>query len=393
MSSDSAYVKDRLIAKTLSGLEETLAEELTALGAQDVWPTSRAVEFSGDTALLYKVHLWCRTATRILKPIATFQAADSDELYRAVGRIDWSQYLEADSTLAIDAVAIDSGFANSMFVSQRAKDAIVDQLRARTGKRPSVDTADPDLRLNVHIHGPKATLSLDASGEPLGRRGYRIEGGKAPLGEVLAAGIVRLTEWDMASPLIDPMCGSGTIIIEAAMMARDLAPGLRRRFGFMRWKDYDAAIFKRLHQEALAAGRPRTACEIVGSDIDRRALAEAKANAERAGVADDIRFEQKTFENQRPPQPPGVMVANPPYGERMAMADINAFYTGLGDALKRNYQGYAAFILTGNPDAAKHIGLRTSRRIKLFNGPIECRLLRFELYQGSRKRKYTPPDS
>jgi len=287
---------------------------------------------------------------------------------------------------------IDSGFDNSMFVSQRAKDAIVDQFRARTGRRPSVDTADPDLRLNLHIHGPKATLSLDASGEPLGRRGYRTEGGKAPLGEVLAAGIVRLTEWDMASPLIDPMCGSGTIIIEAAMMARNLAPGLRRRFGFMRWKGYDAALFKRLHQEAIAVGRPKAPCEIIGSDIDRKALAEAKGNAERAGVAADIQFEQKSFENQMAPQPPGVMATNPPYGERMGMADINAFYAGLGDALKRNYQGYAVFILTGNPDAAKHIGLRTSRRIKLFNGPIECRLLRFELYQGSRKQKYTSPD-
>jgi len=393
MTSDLAQrITGRLTAKTLSGLEETLAGELTALGAADVWPGNRAVEFSGDKKLLYKINLWCRTATRILLPIAAFPADSSDRLYQGVANIDWAPYLDPDMTLAVDAIAIESSFDNSLFVAQRVKDAIVDQFRKRNGKRPSVDADNPDLRINIHIHGDKATLSLDSSGGPLTRRGYRIEGGKAPLSEVLAAGIVRLTEWDMASPLIDPMCGSGTIVIEAAMAARNIAPGLlRKQFGFMRWKDYDEAPYRQLVREARQAVKANLPVEIVGSDIDRHAIDEAKANARRAGVEGNIRFEVKPFDKQTPPPALGTVVMNPPYGERMAVKDIEAFYESLGDVLKQKYEGYTAFILSGNPDAAGHIGLRTSRKMKLFNGPLECRLLRFELYKGSRKSKYQSP--
>jgi putative N6-adenine-specific DNA methylase len=394
MNSDSAQrITGRLTAKTLSGLEETLAGELTALGAADAWPGNRAVEFSGDKELLYKVNLWCRTATRVLLPIASFPASDSDQLYQGVAEIDWAKHLDPEMTLAVDAIAIESAFDNSLFVAQRVKDAIVDQFRKRSGKRPSVDADNPGLRINIHIHGDKATLSLDSSGGPLTRRGYRIEGGKAPLSEVLAAGIVRLTEWDMASPLIDPMCGSGTIVIEAAMAARNIAPGiLRKQFGFMRWKDYDEAVYRQLVREARQAVKADLPIEIVGSDIDRHAIDEAKANARRAGVEGNIRFEVKPFDRQTPPPSPGTVVMNPPYGERIAVKDIEAFYESLGDILKQKYQGYTSFILSGNPEAAGHIGLRTSRRVKLFNGPLECRLLRFELYKGSRKSKYQSPE-
>lgn len=393
MNSESAQrITGRMTAKTLSGLEETLAGELTALGAADAWPENRAAECSGDKQLLYKTNLWCRTATRILLPIAAFPADSSDRLYQGVANIDWAPYLDPDMTLAVDAIAIESAFDNSLFVAQRVKDAIVDQFRRRNGKRPSVDADNPDLRINIHIHGDKATLSLDSSGGPLTRRGYRIEGGKAPLSEVLAAGIVRLTEWDMASALIDPMCGSGTIVIEAAMAARNIAPGLlRKQFGFMRWKDYDEALHRQLVREARQTVKADLPVEIVGSDIDRHAIDEAKANARRAGVEGNIRFEVKPFDKQTPPPAPGTVVMNPPYGERIAVKDIEAFYESFGDVLKQKYEGYTAFILSGNPDAAGHIGLRTSRKMKLFNGPLECRLLRFELYKGSRKSKYQSP--
>lgn len=387
-------ITGRLTAKTLSGLEETLAAELSSLGAADVWPGNRAVEFSGNKQLLYHANLWCRTATRILLPIAAFDASGSDRLYNGVAAIDWGPYLDPDMTLAVDAVAIESAFDNSLFVAQRVKDAIVDQFRKRNGKRPSVDADNPDLRINIHIHGPKATLSLDSSGGPLTRRGYRTEGGKAPLSEVLAAGIIRLTGWDMAMPLIDPMCGSGTIVIEAAMAARDMAPGLlRKQFGFMRWKDYDESLHRQLVRQARQAVKPDLPIEIVGSDIDRRAIDEAKANARRAGVEGNIRFEVKPFDKQIPPPPPGMAVINPPYGERLAVKDIETFYQSFGDTLKQKYEGYTAYILSGNPEAAGHVGLRTSRRIKLFNGPLECRLLRFEMYQGSRKSKYQSPET
>lgn len=379
----------RLVAKTLSGLEEVLARELTALGASDVRPGSRAVEFSGDKRLLYNANLWSRTATRILMPIASFRAAASDQLYRHCSQVDWAEFLDVGGTLAVDAVAVDSAFDNSLFVAQRVKDAVVDQFRAHRGKRPSVNADNPDLRINIHIHGDKATLSLDSSGQSLTRRGYRIDGGKAPLSEVLAAGIIKLTGWNKVLPFIDPMCGSGTIVIEAAMLAENIAPGLSRKgYGFMRWKDYDAALWQSLIKKAKSAIVPELPGEIIGSDIDGAVLKEAKANAIRAGVKKQIRWERKSFSEQSPPEGPGLLVTNPPYGERIAVKEIDALYEMIGDNLKQKYNGYRAFIFTGNMEAIKAIGLRTSRRIKLFNGPIECRLLGFDIYQGSRKKKY-----
>lgn len=376
----------RLIAKTLSGLEEVLASELETLGATDVKQLSRAVEFHGDKRLLYKANLWCRTATRILKPIATFHAADGDELYKRIDHINWLRHLTVESSLAIDAVVSRSGLDNSLFVAQRTKDAIVDQFRKKFDKRPSVDLATPDLRLNIYIHQDLATLSLDSSGEPLQRRGYRTEGGKAPLNEVLAAGIIALTGWDMASALVDPMCGSGTLVIEAALKARRLAPGLvRNKFAFMKWKDFAPALYKAVCDEAAQLALPKLPFEIVGSDKETRQIDDARANAERAGVADDIKFEPAAFEDHTPPEAPGTLVTNPPYGERLKVDDIASLYSQIGDTLKKKYEGYDAFVFTGNREAAGKIGLKASRRIPLFNGPMECRLLKFEMYRGSRK--------
>ncbi len=375
-----------IVAKTLFGLEQVLADELREIGATDIVPGNRSVSFRGGKAELYDANLRCRTATRILRPLATFRVRGADQLYRHAAEIDWLHYLSPTDTLAVDAVIANAPFDNSMFVAQKTKDAIVDRIRNATGRRPSVDTRNPDLRLNIHIVGSEASLALDSSGDPLSRRGYRQGGGRAPLSEVLAAGILALSGWKGDCPLVDPMCGSGTFVIEAAMIARGIAPGLiRPKFGFMKWKDYDSVIFKDLLSRARKRRRVSTSVPIVAGDIDRRQIGLSRANAERAGVKGDIRFETKPLTELQPPTGPGTVVTNPPYGERLSGDRIESLYHEIGDRLKQAYEGYDAFILTGNLEAAKKIGLRTSRRIQLYNGPIECRLLKFELYRGSRK--------
>ena len=388
MTSTAPDTSFRMIAKSLFGLEEVLARELTSLGGEKIRLMNRSVEFVGDKYLLYKTNLCCRTATRILVPIDTFDAPDEGRLYRHINNIDWSAFLTTDMTLAIDAVVNHSNLKNSLYVSQLAKDAIVDQFRETTGRRPSVDLADPDLRINLHIHENIATLSLDASNEPLHKRGYRTAKGQAPINEILAAGILALTEWDQASPLVDGMCGSGTFVIEAAMMARNIAPGIKRQeFGFMRWKDYNPTLFEAVRKEARDSIKPTLPFDVLGSDLNPSRIRQAKTNAQHAGVENDIRFECKPYDRQTPPPPPGTLIVNPPYGERLAVADIAALYHMIGDTLKQNYQGYNAFIFTGNLPAAKNVGLRTSKRIPLYNGPIESRLLKYEIYAGSRKTR------
>lgn len=379
----------RIIAKTLSGLEGVLADELRALGAADVVEMNRAVECTGDRRLLYQAHLWCRCASRILMPIAEFTIAGSDEFYGQVSEIDWAARLSPRSTLAVDAIATHAtGFDNSLYVARLTKDAICDQFRDRTGHRPSVDLAHPDIRVNVHIRGNEVTVSLDASGDPLTRRGYRTDKGQAPINEVLAAGIIGLTGWGGDTPFVDAMCGSGTFVIEAAMRARRIAPGLlRERFGFENWPDSDARLFAQLRKEARRAISPETPCPIVGSDIDGKRIAQARANADRAGVTAGIRLERRPLDKQIPPPGPGTFVINPPYGERMSVQDISALYRSIGDTLKRSYGGYRAYILTSNLAAAKAIGLRTKSRTTLYNGPLECRLLEYEMYEGTRKQK------
>jgi len=379
----------RMIAKTLSGLEDVLAEELRGLGATAVTPRHRSVEFTGDKKLLYAANLWCRTATRILKPMRSFMAGNAEKLYKQVYQIDWTQFLDSSMTIAIDSLVLKSNFDNSMFVSLKAKDAIVDHVRDKTGRRPSVDTDTPDLRINIHMHENRVTLSFDASGEPLTRRGYRKAAGTAPLSEVLAAGILKLSEWDMKSPLVDGMCGSGTIVIEAALMAQNIAPGLMRgEFGYATWKDFDRRLHDRLVNDAVKRMKPDPQAEILGSDIDGRVLKEALGNARRADVAGNIAFKHMSFESIAPPPGPGVLIMNPPYGERMKSADIMALYAMIGDTLKNRFEGYRAYIFSGNSRAVQAIGLRSAKKIKLFNGPIECRLCRFDMYSGSRKAKY-----
>ncbi len=375
-----------MIAKTLLGMEKVLAAELVSLGAKSVVPQSCAVAFEGDMRLLYSANLWCRTATRILLPIKTFHSPSNDVFYREVRAVDWSQFIGPDRTLAVDAFVRNSLFDNSLFAAQLTKDAICDQFQKNFSRRPSVDIADPHLLVNVYIKDNVTTISLDSSGDALNRRTYRPRSGEAPINEILAAGIIYMTKWDTKEPFLDAMCGSGTFIIEAALMARRIAPGLlRRRFGFMNWKTYEHNLMSEVRRQALESMWPDLPGPIIGSDIRPERIREARENAERAGVLEHIRLEQKSFEEQAPPPGPGVLVINPPYDRRMAVEDPGAFYKMIGDTLKKSYQGYKAYIFTGSSEGARHVGLRTSRRIKLFNGPIECRLLHYDIFPGTHR--------
>lgn len=368
-------------ARTLTGLEDVLAEELIALGAEDVRAEGRMVRFMADRRVLYAANLWCRTAIRILRPLGEFAAGNEEQLYEAGRQVDWSQWMPSTATLAVDAAVRSSFTTHSLYVAQRIKDAIVDQFREKTGDRPSVDLREPYLRIAVALNENRISISVDSSGESLHRRGYRKATGEAPVNEVLAAGILALSGWDRQQPLVDPMCGSGTFLIEAAMMARQMAPGLQRRsFGFQRWPSYDKRIFDTLVEEAIAAELPEVSAPINGIDLDPEMTHIAKENARRAGVDENIQFTQGDFfEFNELPASPGTVVLNPPYDERMEVEHIGELYQAIGDRLKRRYGGWTAHVLTGNPEGAKRFGLRASRKTELWNGPIECRLLRFEM--------------
>lgn len=377
-----------MTATTLAGLEQVLAAELEALDVEYIKVGTRAVTFSGNQRQMYEANVWCRTAIRILKPIRNFKAKDENDLYAQVQKIKWSDYLSLDQTFAINAAVSHSTFEHSLFVSQLTKDAIVDQFRKITGQRPSVDTVRPDLRINLHMHENMVTISLDSSGDSLHRRGYRLQTNVAPLNEVLAAGLVALSGWDKKSTFIDPMCGSGTILVEAAMMAQNIAPGLYRRdpYGFESWKDFNKDLFEMTMTTAEAKAKQQPQTKIVGYDIDADYVQAARNNVDNTGLEDVITVEKANFFETRSSAENGIIVMNPPYNERIISDDINLLYKNIGDTLKNNYQGFDAFVFTGNLDAAKNIGLKAARRIPLFNGPIECRLLKYELYSGSRRQ-------
>jgi len=381
-----------LIAKTIAGLEETLAAELTALGAQDVKVITRAVSFSGDNRLLYEANLWCRTALRILKPLYAFPAATNDQLYQNIFNYPWEDIFTVDNTIAIDSVVNDSSFTHSHFVSQKVKDAIADRFRSKTGTRPSVNIENPDIRINIHIYRDVCDVSLDSSGESLHKRGYRVAGGLAPLSEVLAAGLVLLSGWDKQKNFIDPMCGSGTILIEAALIALNIAPGsFKKSFAFMNWKDYDASLWQQIKISALEKHKESNVY-ITGSDIEARVIRSARGNIIEAGLQKVIGLQVSPFADFKPPDGGGVMVMNPPYGERLEQEDIVAFYKSIGDSLKKNYAGYDAWIISSDLNAMKFIGLKPTRKIPVFNGPLECRFMKFSVYAGSKKDMYNKPE-
>ncbi|MGI6478993.1 MAG: THUMP domain-containing class I SAM-dependent RNA methyltransferase [Salinivirgaceae bacterium] len=375
-----------IIATTLYGLENVLAEELNAIGATDISVLNRAVKFRGDNSLLYKSNLWLRTAIKILKPIHAFRANDERQLYSNIKRFGWENYLSIKKSFAVDSVVNSNIFTHSQYVALKTKDAIVDRFRDSTELRPSVDTENPDVRINIHISGTMVIVSLDSSGVMLGKRNYRTEQVEAPISEVLAAGIILLSGWDKKTNVIDPMCGSGTFPIEAAMIAANIAPGLNRKFNFETWLDFDKQLFDKIKKEAVEK-QISSSAQIYGSDIDKKAISISINNARRAGVRDIIKFENKDFFDSENNNKPAFVFMNPPYDERLQIEKVEEFYDEIGSQLKHHYQDNEAWIISSNFDAINHFGLKAEKKIKLFNGKLECRLLHYKMYEGSKKNK------
>ncbi|HPI85735.1 MAG: RNA methyltransferase [Bacteroidales bacterium] len=377
----------KMIAKTFEGFEEILARELRDLGAEDIDLIKRGIHFSGDKKLLYMANYNCRTALRILVPLSSFRASTDAMLYDGVRAIPWEKFLDFRGKFAIDSVISYSTFTHSGYVSLKAKDAIADRFRDKFGKRPDVDNNDPDLRVNVHIFREECTVSIDSSGASLHLRGYRRAQTEAPINEVLAAGLILMSGWDGKTPFLDPMCGSGTILIEAALIAGRVPPGYYRPlFGFERWKDFDRRLWDRVKRECEEAISEPTA-PIIGYDRDEKAILASQANIDEAGVEQFVKVEQADFTTASPPWRSGFLLTNPPYGERIKVEDLKQFYKDIGDVLKQKYAGYTAWLLGSNEEAMKFIGLRPSRRIRVMNGPLECRLAKFELYEGRKGDK------
>lgn len=374
----------QLIAKTFQGLEEVLARELVNIGAEDVTPITRGVQFTGDKKLLYMANYNCRTALRVLLPVSNFKAVDESTLYDGVRQVPWEKYLHHSGSFAIDSVVSYSKFNHSGFVTLKAKDAIADRFRDKFGKRPNVEAKNPDLRVNVHIFRDQCTVSLDSSGASLHLRGYRHAFSEAPLNEVLAAGLILLSEWDGKTPFFDPMCGSGTLLTEAALIAGHVPPGYyREQFGFERWRDFDRDLWYRVKRES-EEDIEEPAQGFRGVDIDDRAVDASLKNINTGGLEKLVHVERADFFKIDPPFPKGFLVTNPPYGERIKVENLAKFYQDFGDRLKQKYPGYTAWVLTYNEESAKYIGLRPGRRIKVMNGPLECRFLKFELYEGKK---------
>ncbi len=376
--------KFTITAKTLFGLEPILAAELEAIGATDIELLTRAVQYQGDQSLLYKSNLCLRTALRILKPIAVFDVHSEEHLYRMVREIDWSQYLTTNQTFAISGTANSRRFTHSKYIALKTKDAIADQFRDRTGIRPDVDNKDPDLWIDVRIADRTCTISLNSSGTTLAKRGYGEQRTAAPINEALAAGIILMMDWDKKSDFIDPMCGSGTFSIEAAMIAGNIPPGRLRHFNFEKWNDFDRLLWKNVRQEALD-NMTEVQARIFANDEDSGVVSIAKQNARHAKVEDHIHFSANDFFETGGGKDHGIVILNPPYGERLEQADIDEFYKEIGTHLKHHFEGYEAWIISGNLEALKKVGLKTSRRIALMNGKIPCKLHKYQLYKGSRK--------
>jgi putative N6-adenine-specific DNA methylase len=375
------------IAKTLHGLENILANELKTIGAENVEVQRRMVSFSGTTETLYRANFQTRTSTRILQPLFSFKARNEEELYGLVKKFDWTTVMDLSHKFAVDATVNSEIFTHSHFVALKLKDAVADHFRDRFGKRPFVDPKKPHIQLHIHISDQDCTVLLDSSGESLHKRGYRLHQDVAPINEVLAAGLIMLSGWDGTTPFIDPMCGSGTILIEAALIARGIAPGIfRKNFGFENWLDFDRAIFEKVfNDESYERDITPT---IIGSDISGRAVDIANSNLRNAGIQKYIDVKKHSLFDFNPPQGPGVVITNPPYGERLKREQINVFYKQIGDCFKQRYEGYNVWMISGNPEALKNFGLHPTKTTTLFNGPIECKYQCFSIYSGSKKAKF-----
>ena len=373
-----------LIAKTFMGLEPVLAKELAQLGASDVQVGRRMVSFMGDKELMYRANFQLHTAIRILKPIKHFKALSADDVYDGVKDIDWSEYIGLEKTFAVDSVVFSEEFRHSKFVAYKVKDAIVDQFRERTGKRPNISISNPDIRLHIHIAEDQCTLCLDSSGESLHRRGYRQESVEAPLNEVLAAGMILMTGWQGDCDFIDPMCGSGTLLIEAALIAHNMAPGLfRKEYAFEKWPDFDADLFDKIYNDDSQEREFHH--HIYGYDIDIKAVNTARLNAKAAGLTSDITVEEQDFKDFVKPREKSIIVCNPPYGERISTPDLLGTYKMIGERLKHQFTGNDAWILSYREECFEQIGLKPSIKIPLFNGSLECEFRKYQMFDGKIK--------
>ena len=370
-----------MLARTSYGLEELLVEELKGIGAKDIQQLNRAVAFTGDKAVLYKANFLLRTALRVLIPLREFTATNERELYQGVQRIDWSKHFHIKQTFAVDATVNSKYFNHSKYVALKSKDAIVDQFRQKTGRRPSVDPKWPEIRIHVYIRDNRCTLSLDSSGFSLHKRNYRNSDHPAPINEVLAAGMLMLAGWKGQTNLIDPMCGSGTILSEAALIAQNIPPGALRnyKYSFMNWRDFDKPLWKSIREEALSK-KKTFEHKLLGYDASPLVIRAAKDQLFQPEFY-PIRFAKSSFEDLKPPVKEGIVIMNPPYGERMGEEEeIANLYKTIGDKLKKDFTGYEAWLITANMEALKSVGLKTAKRLTLFNGPLECRFCKYELY-------------
>lgn len=378
----------KMIAKTFFGFEEILAKELQILGAQEVEQGVRMVRFTGDKGFMYKANLSLRSALKILKPIYSFRATNEQSLYKGVQGIKWANYLNANQTFVVDTTVHSTFFNHSEFVAQKCKDAIVDQFRENTGERPSIDKDFPDLRINIHIDKDQVSVALDTSGAPLNQRGYRKSTNIAPINEVLAAGILLLSGWEGQCDFLDPMCGSGTFLAEAAMIACNIPANINRKeFAFEKWKDWDATLFDQI-MEALLKKVKESHYSIIGYDKAPSAVDKACENIKLANLDEYVKIERENFfETKKKVDGKLHIVFNPPYDERLDI-HMEEFYKNIGDTLKKNYPGTNAWFITGNLEALKYVGLKPSRKIKLFNASIEARLVKYEMYEGSKRTKF-----
>lgn len=373
-----------LIAKTFQGLEPILAKELTALGANEIQIGRRMVSFTGNKELMYRANFGLRTAIRILKPIKHFKALTADQVYNAVKAIEWSDYLDNNTSFAVDSVVFSTEFRHSKFVAYKVKDAIVDYFREKTGSRPNISIVNPDLQLNIHIAENDCTLSLDSSGTSLHRRGYRQEAVEAPLNEVLAAGMIMMTGWHGECDLIDPMCGSGTIAIEAALIARNIAPGVfRKEYAFEKWPDFDQELFDSIYNDD--SGEQEFEHKIYGYDINRNAVDIAARNVKAAGLSKDIEIAQQDFRNFTQPAQKSIIITNPPYGERISTPDLLGLYRMIGEKLKHQFQDNEAWVLSYREECFEQIGLKPSLKTPLYNGSLECEFRKYQIFSGKYK--------
>lgn len=382
-NTDSNY---EMIAKTYHGLEDVLAKELLQLGAQDIKTLRRAVKFKGDLGFMYKANLSLRTAVRIIKPIQTFKVKNETEFYNHISAIDWSDYMTIDQTFAIDSFVNSSYFNHSLYISLKAKDAIVDQFREKCGLRPDVDLEQPDIRLNIHITNDSCTLSIDSSGKSLHKRGYRLQTNEAPISEALAAGLILLSGWDKKSHFVDGMCGSGTFLIEAAMIAAHIPANINRsHYGFQHWPDYDQDLWDIIKTSQLKKAQDCYG-KIIGYDLNKETVEHARLNIANSGLEDYIEIHNKNFFETSKPEGPTHLVFNPPYGVRIK-ENIPILYEAIGNTLKKHYAGSEAWFLTSHLEGLKYVGLRASRKIEIFQAKLECRFVKYELYLGSKKAK------